>query len=115
VRSHALFRHLLDGISIKFGQTGDTNIVSQRFCLKLLMLLVEGRLQPRLWPEMSDQLRAPSALTSGSYSGICWAGHRLSRLESGPRRSISCCCVWHESGFSRREDVSAFNLLCEEI
>jgi hypothetical protein len=24
-------------------------------------------------------------------------------------------CVWQESGFSRREDVFTFNLLCEEV
>jgi hypothetical protein len=43
------------------------------------------------------------------YGGVCvWR-------ESVVRRSVLCWCVWQESGFSRREDVFTFNLLCKDI
>jgi hypothetical protein len=29
--------------------------------------------------------------------------------------SVLCCCVWKETGFSRRENVVAFNSLYKEI
>jgi hypothetical protein len=32
----------------------------------------------------------------------------------GVRRSVSCWCVWQESGFSRREDVFTFHLLIKK-
>jgi hypothetical protein len=31
------------------------------------------------------------------------------------RRSVPCWCVWHASGFSRREDVFMFHLLLKEV
>jgi hypothetical protein len=27
---------------------------------------------------------------------------------------VSCWCVWQESGFSRRDDVTKFNLVCKK-
>jgi hypothetical protein len=35
--------------------------------------------------------------------------------ESGVRRSVLCWCFWQRAGFSRREDVFTFNLLCNEM
>jgi hypothetical protein len=44
----------------------------------------------------------------GTY-GAVWRSLRW--RESGVRRSVLCCCVWQESGFSRLEDVFTFCLV----
>jgi hypothetical protein len=36
-------------------------------------------------------------------------------LKSVVRRSVLCWFVWQESGFSRREDVGTFDLLCKDV
>jgi hypothetical protein len=47
------------------------------------------------------------ALVVGS-GGVCVP------RESGVRWSVLCWYVWQESGFSRREDIFAFNLVYKE-
>jgi hypothetical protein len=56
--------------------------------------LLDKEMQTRLW----------WGLTETAFGGV---------LESSVRRSVLCWCVWWESGFTRCEDVTIFNLLLD--